>query len=336
MKRFVVAFVATLLLLGTGTADAAWTTGAGGSGTASAQSVGVPTSVTATALTYSSVKVSWSAPASGPTPAQYVVLRTAPTSATVCTVSSPTATCTDTGLAGSTSYSYTVTSLLGTSWASGPSPTASATTPAGPTFKLTTTGGNKTAGTAFAVTITATTNGTTTDTSFAGVKSLSFSGPGNAPSGTAPTYPATVSFTAGVGSASVTLVNAETVNLAATDGTRSGSVAVTVVAGTAAKLGWSSSTPSCASGTINVGVGGAFTSKVTAYDTYLNPKTGSRTVNLSRSPALGSLSVTSLGITAANSETTSSFTYTRPGGGNNITVTAASSGLTSVTCAVNQ
>lgn len=108
------------------------------------------------------------------------------------------------------------------------------------------------------------------------------------------------------------------------------------MAGAAAKLGWSSSAPSCATGTINVGVGGTFTSKVTAYDTYLNPKTGSRTVNLSRSPALGSLSTSSLGITAANSETTSSFTYTRPGIGNNVTVTAASSGLTSVTCAVNQ
>ncbi len=338
MKRFVVALVATLLVLGSGTAYAAWTPGAGGSGTASAQSVGVPTSVTAAALTYSSVKVSWSAPASGPTPAQYRVLRTAPTTATVCTVSSPTATCTDTGLAGSTSYSYTVTSLIGTSWTSGPSPTASATTPAGPTFKLTTTGGNKTAGTAFTVTITATTNGTTTDTSFAGVKSLSFSGPGNAPSGTAPTYPATVNFVAGVGNASVKLFDAESVDLDATDGTRDGSVPVTVVAGAATQLGWTSSSDDCTGGVVVVGVGGTFTSKVTAFDAYLNPRSGTnRTVNLSRSPARGTLSVTSLAITAANSETTNAMTYTRAtNNSGNVTVTAAASGLTSTTCSVRQ
>lgn len=337
MRRLVVAFVVAFVAFGSHPAFGAWTTGSIATGTASARSIGVPTSVTATALSSSSVKIDWAAPGGGSvTPTQYVVSRTAPTAGTVCTVSAPTVTCTDTGLSGSTVYSYTVAARVGTNWTSGPSATASATTPAGPTFVVTTAGGTKTAGTAFTVNITATTNGVTTDTAYAGVKTLTFSGPGNAPSGAAPTYPASVTFAAGVGTASVTLRRAETVSLAVTDGTRTGSVSVTVVAGAANRLGWSSSTPSCAAGTITVGVGGTFTTKVTAYDTFLNPKTGARTVTVSRSPALGTLSLTSLPIAAANSETTSSTTYTRPGIGTGVTVTAASSGLTSVTCTVNQ
>lgn len=337
MRRIVVALLVALVGLGSTTAHAAWTTGSAASGRATARSIGVPTSVTATALSSSSVRIDWAAPGGGSvTPTQYVVSRTAPTTGTVCTVSAPTLTCTDTGLSGSTTYSYTVAARVGTNWTSGPSATASATTPAAPTFVVTTTGGTKTAGTAFTVTIRATTNGVTTDTAYSGVRTLTFSGPGNAPSGAAPTYPATVTFTSGVGAASVTLRRAETVALAVTDGTRSGSVTVTVVAATAARLGWSSSTPSCAAGTISVGVSGTFTTKVTAYDSFLNPRTGARTVTVTRSPALGTLSSGSLSITAANSETTTSTTYTRPGIGTSVTVTAASSGLTSVACTVNQ
>ena len=47
--------------------------------------------------------------------------------------------------------------------------------------------------------------------------------------------------------------------------------------------------------------------------------------------------MTSLAITAANSETTNAFTYTRAtNNSGNVTVTAAASGLTSVTCSVRQ
>lgn len=342
MRRIAVALVgmmlgaASLVASTAVTSGAVWAPGSTASGTATARSIGVPASVTATALSSSSIRIDWAAPTGGSvTPTQYVVTRNSP-SGTVCTVSAPTVTCTDTGRAASTSYGYTVAARIGTDWTSGASAPAAATTSAAPTFKLNASPGQS-AGTAFTVTITATTNGTTTDTAYAGAKTITLSGPATAPSGAAPVYPATVNFIGGVGTASVTLVKAEAVTLAATDGTRSGTVPITVAAGAARKLGWTSSSVSCAAGSVVVGTGGAFTSKVTAYDNYLNPRAGSRTVNLSRSPTSGTLNRSSLTITSAVSETTSSFTYTRSNGSSTVvTVTAAASGLTSVTCQVKQ
>jgi hypothetical protein len=338
VRRLLACFVATFVALGAGSAFAAWSAAGSGSGTSTARSIGVPTSVTATALGSSSIQINWAAPGGGSVaPTSYVVLRTAPSTATVCTVAPPTTTCTDTGLAASTSYSYTVTATVGTNWTSGPSGTVSATTSAPPTFVLSTAAGNKTAGTAFSVTLTATTNGVTTDTGYVGVKTITFSGPSVATSGTAPSYPATVTFAAGVGTATITLYKAESPTLAATDGTRSGTRALTVVAGAAARLGYTSSNVSCASGSVVVGNGGSFTSKVTAYDTWLNPRTGARTVTISRSPSIGTLNPTSLSITAANSETTNSTTFTLPvGNPPDTTVTAASTGLTSAACIVKK
>ncbi|TAL03375.1 MAG: hypothetical protein EPO07_06310, partial [Verrucomicrobia bacterium] len=75
----------------------------------------------------------------------------------------------------------------------------------------------QTAGTAFNITLTATTDGTTTDTSYSGSKSITFSGPTGSP-----TYPGTVSFSSGVGTANITLVKAETTTITATDGTIAG------------------------------------------------------------------------------------------------------------------
>ncbi|MGZ4678258.1 MAG: fibronectin type III domain-containing protein [Acidimicrobiia bacterium] len=338
MRRFLVAFAAAFLALGSTVALASWIPGNGGSGTSTARSVGLPTSVTATATSSSTVRVAWSAPG-GPsvTPSQYVVRRTAPTTAVVCTVALPT-TCDDTGLAASTTYSYTVEATIGASWSSGQTTPTSATTPSGPTLKVSVAVGNKTAGTAFTVTLTATTNGVATNTAYSGVKTITFSGPGNAPSGAAPTYPASVTFASGVGTASVTLRNVETVGLAASDGTISGSTSVTVVAGAASQLKYTSSSVDCSSGSVTVGNGGSFTSKVTAYDAFLNPKTGARTVNLTKSPTnTGSMSPTSLSIAAAGSETSASFTFTlNVGNPANTTVTAASSGLTSAACIVKK
>ena len=297
-----------------------------------------PSSVGASATSSTAVQITWAAPSSGPTPSQYIVRRTAPTTATVCTVSAPTVTCNDTGLTASTTYSYTVQSLLGTNWSSAQSGAVSATTPSGPTLKVAlAVAGTKTAGTAFNVTLTATTNGVTTNTAYTGSKTITFSGPSNAPSGTAPTYPASVTFASGRRHGHImTLKAAETATLNATDGTISGSTSVTVVAGTATQLQFSSSSVDCAAGSVTVGNGGSWITKVTAYDAFLNPKSGTaRTVNLTRSPARDRGAPTSLSITTANSETTSSSTYTRPAGNTSVTVTAAATGLISDTCIVN-
>jgi hypothetical protein len=328
-----------LVALGSTVAGAAWTPGGSGSGRSTGLAIGLPTSVTATATGSTSVQVSWSPPGgASASPTQYVVRRTAPSSATVCTVGAPTTTCNDTGLTASTTYSYTVEARVGTSWSSGQTTAVSATTSGAPTFIVTTSAGNKTAGTAFTVTVTATTDGTTTDTSYFGFKSIDFTGPSQAPSGASPTYPNFVFFWFGVGTANVTLVDAESATLSASDGTISGSAPVTVVAGAASQLRFTSSTPSCASGSVIVGNGGTFTTKVTAYDAYLNPKTGARTVTLTRTPSgSGSWTPTSLTIPAAGSETTASSNFKIPNGNPpNATVTAASTGLTSTTCVVKK
>ena len=293
MRRFVIALVVGLVVLRLGHRRRGLGARlARARGTASAVTVGVPTSVTATALTSSSVRIDWAAPASG---ADADAVPRAPDRADE-----------RHRLHGERAHGHLhrhrphrvhrvqlhgrVADRHQLDLGTERDRVGHHARPARPS-RSRPAGGTKTAGTAFNVTITATTNGVTTDTAYSGAKTITFSGPGNAPSGAAPTYPASVTFTSGVGTASVTLRRAETVSLAATDGTRSGSVSVTVVAGAAAKLGWSSSTPACATGgTINVGAGGTFTTKVTAYDTFLNPKTGARTVHLSRSPAQGTLS----------------------------------------------
>jgi hypothetical protein len=339
VRRVVVAALVAVVVLGSTVAGAAWGPAGSGSGRSTGLSLGLPTSVGASPTSSTSVQITWAAPGgSSASPSQYAVRRTAPTTATVCTVSAPTTTCNDTGLTASTTYSYTVEARVGTNWSSGQTTAVNATTPAPPTLNVAlAVAGNKTAGTAFNVTLTATTNGTTTNTAYTGVKTINFSGPSNAPSGTAPTYPATVTFATGVGTASITLRAAQTTTLAATDGTISGSISVTVVAGTATQLKYSSSSSDCSSGSVTVGNRGSFTTKVTAYDAWLNPKAGTaRSVALTRSPARGSWSSTPLSILAANSETTTSSTYTRAAGNTNVTVSAATSGLTSATCIVRR
>jgi hypothetical protein len=87
------------------------------------------------------------------------------------------------------------------------------------------------AGTAFDETVTAADVYGNTSTGYAGPQVLAFTGPLDGPDDTAPTYPASVSFTAGVGTASITLPDAETTTLTATEGTVTGtSVSFTVAA----------------------------------------------------------------------------------------------------------
>ena len=93
-------------------------------------------------------------------------------------------------------------SLLGTNWISGQtSAVVGDDAGAADAQVALAVAGTKTAGTAFNVTLTATTNGTTTNTAYTGTKTITFSGPSNSPSGAAPTYPATVTFANGVGTA---------------------------------------------------------------------------------------------------------------------------------------
>ena len=115
-------------------------------------------------------------------------------------------------------------------------------------------------------------------TAYAGKKTLTWSGPSSSPSGMAPSYPANpVSFSAGTATASVTLFDAQSVNLSATDGGIAGvTTPIAVAPGSASQL--SAQTPSGAV------AGSAFTATVTALDAYRNIATsyaGTRTLSWS-------------------------------------------------------
>src|SRR5690242_13555864 len=94
-----------------------------------------------------------------------------------------------------------------------------------------------TAGTSVSATVVAVNADGSVDTTYHGDKSLAWSGAGTAPNGTAPAFPANpVSFDAGAATVSITLYKAETATLAVTDGSSSGSAALTVVPGAPASL----------------------------------------------------------------------------------------------------
>ena len=75
-----------------------------------------------------------------------------------------------------------------------------------------------TAGVAFSETLTALDAYGNTATVYAGAKTVRFSGPPSSPGGTAPAYPASVTFASGVGSPPITLYDAQTTTLTATQG----------------------------------------------------------------------------------------------------------------------
>jgi len=124
------------------------------------------------------------------------------------------------------------------------------------------------AGLAFNVTLTATDEYGNTATSYAGAKTIVWSGPANSPSAKAPSYPASVTFTAGVGTASIKLYDAQSTTLKAKEGTTiegiSGSFAVK--AAVAKKL----TVPTPA----EQEAGAAFNVTLTALDEYSNTATG--------------------------------------------------------------
>ncbi len=127
----------------------------------------------------------------------------------------------------------------------------------------------QTAGAAFNETLTARDQWSNVATGYAGSKVVAFSGPGTspAPSSTAPLYPGSVTFAAGVGTASFTLFKAESTTLTATQGLISGtSGSFTVDPDTL-----DSFTVAPGSGTRIAG--DAFTVTVTAFDAYSNQKT---------------------------------------------------------------
>jgi hypothetical protein len=121
----------------------------------------------------------------------------------------------------------------------------------------------QTAGIAFSETVTALDQWANKVTGYTGTKTLTWSGPSNSPNLTAPSYPTTLSFSSGVGTATIKLYDAQTTTLTATQGTlkgTSGSFAV----GPAAMSAISLATPSAPT------AGTPFTETLGATDTYGN------------------------------------------------------------------
>jgi hypothetical protein len=197
----------------------------------------------------------------------------------------------------------------------------------------------QTAGAAFNVTITAKANGAT-NTNYTGSHTMTFSGPANAPDGTTPTYPASVSFTNGVGTASVTLVKAEATTLTATSGNVTGtSGTITVNAGTSKGLVWSSQTLSagtetCATPASSCTITGVpknqtstWTSKVSVIDQWGNATVASGAITVTVTPGVkGAITGSPLTIASGASQSSTSFTYTTTTGVYTTTITATGSG----------
>ena len=93
----------------------------------------------------------------------------------------------------------------------------------------------QTAGTAFNATLTAHDEYGNTATGYAGAKTLLWSGPSSSPSAQAPSYPATVTFSEGAGTASITLYDAQGTALVAKEGTLEGTSDTFTVKAAAAK-----------------------------------------------------------------------------------------------------
>ena len=180
----------------------------------------------------------------------------------------------------------------------------------------------QTAGTAFNVTLTAKA-GAATNTNYSAAHTIVFTGPSSSPNGTAPTYPATVSFANGVGTATVTLVKAETTTITATEGNIVGtSGSIVVNASAASRLAWTHVTVS--KGTLSSPC------LFTCTDTGLG-NAGTFTANVSVTDALGN-TVTNLGsghtvtVSTPTSGTGSGGQFTSPTTAFSLTLTIASSG----------
>ena len=257
---------------------AAYFTGASASASASTTVGALPaTTVTATAAA-GTVTLTWT-PVSAPAGAtvSYYVTRAGGTVGGNCPSSAAGATantsCTDSGLSKG-SYSYTVTAIW-RSWTS-TSAAAPVTVLSGPLTQFVVTApASATAGTAFSVTLTAQDAAGNTVVAYTGAQAIGFSGPSSSPGGTAPGYPASVAFSNGVGTASVTLYDAQSTTLTAAQGAATGtSGSITVGAGANHQIGASATSPQTA--------GTAFSVTLTAQDSWGNtPGTLSGTKNVS-------------------------------------------------------
>ena len=184
----------------------------------------------------------------------------------------------------------------------------------------------RTAGAPFNLTLSAIGVFTNVDTSYSGLKTIHYSGPTNAPDGTAPAYPVSVLFVNGQATVEgVVLPKAETVTLSATDAllTPVPSAPVTVAPAAANRLAFLNEPVTVTAGTASTNL------TVQRQDAYGNPNTSdaTRSVTLT-SDSAGSVTFAPASPVSITSGASSvSFTYTDAKAGTP-TVTASSTSPT--------
>ncbi|MFI4990098.1 MAG: beta strand repeat-containing protein [Solirubrobacterales bacterium] len=255
-------------------------------------------------------------------------------------VGSPTITLYDVQTTTLTAKQSTPTTITGT--------TASFAVAAGNATSFTVpTPSTQTAGVAFSETLTALDAGGNTATGYSGEKAVAFTGPESSPSGEAPKYPASVSFSGGAGTASVTLLKAGTTNeLTATQGSVIGnSNNFAVNAGAAARLAWEPSGLNISGKKESalclftctwkeIGRGNEWSAKVTVTDGGGNivSNLGSGH-SVTFSATVGSVSQSSLSLPSSGSARTGTVSYTSPSSNSwsTDTLTAHATGYTDAT-----
>ena len=218
---------ALCLALGAIPAYAVWSVIGTGSTTATASFLVTPAAPAVGSPTASSLVVNGTLPSGQVPSTTYAVKRGA---ATVCTPSATPWSCTDSGLAANTTYSYTLVASI-SSWTAASSSTSGTTTCTTPdTYSVAAPAA--TAGAALTVTLTAKKCDGTLDAAYAGSKALTWAAVAASPSGKVALLPATASFSGGTATVSVTLYAAGSATLAPSTGTVTGSATTTVSAGT--------------------------------------------------------------------------------------------------------
>lgn len=221
---------ALVAALGAAPALAFWSTSGTATADATARTLATPATPSVGSATQTSLVVSGTLPTSGTqVPGTAYTVKRGSTTLGCALPSSGSYSCTDTGLTGGQTYSYTVVAALGAWTATSPAKTGTTTCAAAPKFTVAASDTTPTAGTAFTVTITAKNCSNATDTTFSGSQPVTFTGPSDSPSGKSPAYPANVTFTNGVGTATVTLYDVETTTLTASSGSLSGATGNLVV-----------------------------------------------------------------------------------------------------------
>lgn len=341
MKRRTLAVAGlTVAVLGGTIAPAAatWNTPGYGPGASRAGQL-QPAAAGPVTATSAGTHLTWSAPATGPVPGGYLVTRDG---ATICTTTGTA--CDDANLTPGTTYTYLVTSTAGQYWVSATPLVMHATTADGGFTLSALNPSSTTAGVGLTFTVSATYGAGVTDAAYTGAHALTITSSVPAsPGGKASGGQATATFVSGVATRVATTVYGSGVQtLTVSDGSRTGSLALTVspaAASTLELVNAAGNAVLCApNGHVSIAAGGQLIAKVALVDAYGNITTAGGTLNLTLGmTGSGTLSTTSLSISNKASLSSSSFTLTMPSGtvkSGTLTVSSQGSGQ-STTCSVN-